>query len=70
MSARWSISGPMEHHDWFVGDMTGFYKDVNLFTPDGLPDWEKLSIPLYLGRSQYLIASKAATILNLYRNNI
>jgi flavin reductase (DIM6/NTAB) family NADH-FMN oxidoreductase RutF len=43
-------------HDWFVGEITKFYKDESLFQNNGLPDWSKLSIPLYLGRSQYLRA--------------
>jgi flavin reductase (DIM6/NTAB) family NADH-FMN oxidoreductase RutF len=56
-------------HDWFVGEMTGFYKDEELFADNGLPDWSKLSIPLYLGRSQYLLANKESSVLNLYRDN-
>ncbi|WP_035513025.1 flavin reductase family protein [Halalkalibacillus halophilus] len=40
-------------HDWFVGEMKKFYRDPDLFQSDGLPDDEKLTIPLYLGRSVY-----------------
>jgi flavin reductase (DIM6/NTAB) family NADH-FMN oxidoreductase RutF len=56
-------------HDWFVGEMTGFYKDEELFQESGLPQWEKLSIPLYVGRSQYMMARKEARVLNLYHDN-
>lgn len=56
-------------HDWFVGKITGFYKEEKLFREDGLPDWEKLAIPLYLGRSQYMIAGKEARVLNLFGDN-
>lgn len=56
-------------HDWFVGEMVGFYKDEALFQENGLPNWEKLSIPLYLGRSQYMLADKQSTINNLYQDN-
>ncbi|GAA0466695.1 flavin reductase family protein [Alkalibacillus silvisoli] len=40
-------------HDWFVGDMTQFYRDDDLFLDNGLPNDEKLSVPLYLGSSTY-----------------
>ncbi|MRH41794.1 flavin oxidoreductase [Aquibacillus halophilus] len=40
-------------HDWFVGEITYFYKDESLFLKNGLPDLNKLEIPLYLGRSSY-----------------
>jgi flavin reductase (DIM6/NTAB) family NADH-FMN oxidoreductase RutF len=56
-------------HDWFVGEMTGFYKDEELFQESGLPQWEKLSIPLYVGRSKYMMAGKEARVLNLYHDN-
>lgn len=56
-------------HDWFVGEMTGFYKDGALFAENGLPNWDELSIPLYLGRSQYMLANKDSKVLNLYRDN-
>ncbi|CAG9619364.1 flavin reductase family protein [Sutcliffiella rhizosphaerae] len=56
-------------HDWFVGEMTGFYKDEGLFRKDGLPDLDKLSIPLYMGRSQYFIANDKSKLINLYQDN-
>lgn len=40
-------------HDWFVGDMVAFYRNEEFFLENGLPDLEKLQIPLYLGRSLY-----------------
>ena len=45
-------------HDWFAGKITACYKDEALFDENGLPNWDKLSIPLYLGRSEYYIANK------------
>lgn len=45
-------------HDWFAGNITAFYRDDDLFDSQGLPNWEKLSIPLYLGRSQYYMADE------------
>jgi flavin reductase (DIM6/NTAB) family NADH-FMN oxidoreductase RutF len=47
-------------HDWIVGQISMFYKDADRFQVNGLPDWNKLSIPLYLGRSEYLLADKNA----------
>ncbi|KUP09897.1 flavin oxidoreductase [Bacillus coahuilensis m2-6] len=41
-------------HDWFVGEIVQTYQDDELFGTDGLPDFNKLTIPLYLGRSTYL----------------
>jgi flavin reductase (DIM6/NTAB) family NADH-FMN oxidoreductase RutF len=49
-------------HEWIVGQMSMFYKDVERFKENGLPDWEKLQIPLYLGRSEYLIADETCKI--------
>jgi flavin reductase (DIM6/NTAB) family NADH-FMN oxidoreductase RutF len=40
-------------HDWFVGNIVQFYRDNDRFLENGLPNFEKLSIPLYLGRSTY-----------------
>ncbi|SET27056.1 NADH-FMN oxidoreductase RutF, flavin reductase (DIM6/NTAB) family [Oceanobacillus limi] len=40
-------------HDWFVGDIVQFYKDDERFHNNGLPNFEQLEIPLYLGRSKY-----------------
>ncbi|MBB6455416.1 flavin reductase (DIM6/NTAB) family NADH-FMN oxidoreductase RutF [Salirhabdus euzebyi] len=49
-------------HDWFVGDIVTFYKDETKFQANGLPDFEKLAIPLYLGRSQYAKLDKNSKI--------
>ncbi|KAA0547213.1 flavin reductase family protein [Bacillus sp. BGMRC 2118] len=40
-------------HDWFVGSIVQFYRDEEKFLENGLPNFEKLSIPLYIGRSTY-----------------
>jgi len=42
-------------HDWFVGTITQFYRDDELFLDNGLPDFHRLEIPLYLGRSEYAV---------------
>lgn len=52
-------------HDWFVGDMVAFWKDEALFLENGLPDFTKLELPLYLGRSQYLIAKETTVKVDL-----
>jgi len=41
-------------HDWVIGDITACHVDEDLFQEDGLPNFEKLNIPLYLGRSTYV----------------
>lgn len=46
-------------HDWMAGRITGFWKNKGLFTEDGLPDWDHVAIPLYLGRSQYYFAEES-----------
>lgn len=45
-------------HDWFVGNIVQFYRDNDKFLENGLPNFEKLSIPLYLGRSMYTSVEK------------
>lgn len=40
-------------HDWFVGEITQFYRDDTKFLDNGLPNLEEINIPLYLGRSSY-----------------
>jgi flavin reductase (DIM6/NTAB) family NADH-FMN oxidoreductase RutF len=42
-------------HDWFVGAITQFYRDDELFLENNLPDLGRLEIPLYLGRSTYAV---------------
>lgn len=45
-------------HDWFVANIVRFYRDDEKFLANGLPDFEKLSIPLYIGRSTYAKVDK------------
>ncbi|MCA1031803.1 flavin reductase family protein [Bacillus timonensis] len=52
-------------HDWVVGAITNFHKDHQYFMEDGLPNFQKLEIPLYLGRSKYLIAKSNSEIKDL-----
>ncbi|MFD2046482.1 flavin reductase family protein [Ornithinibacillus salinisoli] len=40
-------------HDWFVGEIVQCYRDDDKFLENGLPNFDKLEIPLYLGRSKY-----------------
>jgi flavin reductase (DIM6/NTAB) family NADH-FMN oxidoreductase RutF len=40
-------------HDWFVANIVQFYKDPDKFHENGMPNFQELSIPLYIGRSQY-----------------
>lgn len=42
-------------HDWFVGAIVQCHRDDDLFLPNGQPNFERLEIPLYLGRSEYLV---------------
>ncbi len=49
-------------HDWFVGDITQCYRDDDLFLENGLPDFSKLDIPLYLGRSTYAKLDNKGTV--------
>jgi flavin reductase (DIM6/NTAB) family NADH-FMN oxidoreductase RutF len=51
-------------HDWFVGNITHFYRDNDKFLDNGLPNFEKLSIPLYLGRSLYTCVDKDSKMVN------
>lgn len=45
---------PTGDHDWVIGDITSCFYDEKYFGEDGLPNFEQLNIPLYLGRSTYL----------------
>ncbi|WP_280771329.1 flavin reductase family protein [Salipaludibacillus daqingensis] len=49
-------------HDWLVGKITRFHQDKEKFGQDGLPDFNKLQLPLFLGQSKYLIADNATTL--------
>ncbi|RWZ60031.1 flavin reductase [Halobacillus fulvus] len=41
-------------HDWVIGHIEKGFFEEDYFLPNGLPNFEKLHIPLYLGRSTYL----------------
>lgn len=47
-------------HDWFAAAITQFYRDDELFEENGLPDFQRLEIPLYLGRSEYAVLDATA----------
>ncbi|GAA0339681.1 hypothetical protein GCM10008967_32560 [Bacillus carboniphilus] len=51
-------------HDWFVGSIVQFYRDHEKFQENGLPDFNKLSIPLYLGRSMYTKVDKDSAFVS------
>ncbi|MGG4217423.1 flavin reductase family protein [Paenibacillus jamilae] len=46
-------------HDWIVGEIQQTYRDDELFLDEDVPDFSKLSIPLYVGRSAYYVADDA-----------
>jgi flavin reductase (DIM6/NTAB) family NADH-FMN oxidoreductase RutF len=46
-------------HEWIVGAIAQFYRDDELFLENGLPDFRRLEIPLYLGRSEYLVLDES-----------
>ncbi|WP_079479619.1 flavin reductase family protein [Halobacillus salinus] len=45
---------PTGDHEWVVGEIRACHYEENFFAQNGLPDFKKLNIPLYLGRSTYL----------------
>ena len=47
-------------HDWFVATLNMSYRDNELFLDNGLPNLQKLEIPLYMGRSDYAILDAKA----------
>jgi flavin reductase (DIM6/NTAB) family NADH-FMN oxidoreductase RutF len=51
-------------HDWFVANIVKFYRDPDKFLKNGMPDFKKLTIPLYLGRSQYTSVSQNNEIVS------
>jgi flavin reductase (DIM6/NTAB) family NADH-FMN oxidoreductase RutF len=42
-------------HEWIAGEIVQRYRDDQCFLENGLPDFSKLEIPLYTGRSTYKI---------------
>jgi flavin reductase (DIM6/NTAB) family NADH-FMN oxidoreductase RutF len=57
---------PLGDHDWIAGNITQFYKDERRFSSNGLPDFNEVSIPLYLGRSKYHLLNNQGKIVDLY----
>jgi flavin reductase (DIM6/NTAB) family NADH-FMN oxidoreductase RutF len=51
-------------HDWIVGEITNFYHDEEKFMKNGLPDFHKLTIPLYVGRSKYIMLDEKTELKN------
>lgn len=49
-------------HDLFSGEVLQTYKDESRFKANQVPDLTKLGIPLYFGRSAYLIADDTAPV--------
>lgn len=49
---------PTGDHDWVVGAIKACHFNESHFDSQGLPDFEQLQIPLYLGRSKYVILDK------------
>ncbi|MDG5787971.1 flavin reductase family protein [Evansella sp. AB-P1] len=49
-------------HDWIVGKITKFHKDNSKFGENGLPNFENIQLPLYIGQSKYLIGDKSSVI--------
>lgn len=49
-------------HDWFVGKIKLFYQNKEKFGDDRLPNFAAVQLPLYLGKSKYLIADQSTTV--------
>ncbi|WP_028560591.1 flavin reductase family protein [Paenibacillus pinihumi] len=47
-------------HEWIAGEILQCYRDSEVFLDDGLPDFAKLEIPLYIGRSLYRVLDQDA----------
>lgn len=45
-------------HDWFVGEVVAVHYEKDLFSPDGVPDLDKVAPALYLGNDLYLEIAK------------
>jgi flavin reductase (DIM6/NTAB) family NADH-FMN oxidoreductase RutF len=57
---------PHGDHDLFSGEILQTYKDAEMFNENQVPDLSKLQIPLYFGRSTYLIANDTAKLNKHY----
>jgi flavin reductase (DIM6/NTAB) family NADH-FMN oxidoreductase RutF len=53
-------------HELFSGEIVQTYKDEELFKANQVPDLSKLQIPLYFGRSAYLVADDTAKVNRHY----
>ncbi|UOQ93783.1 flavin reductase family protein [Halobacillus shinanisalinarum] len=60
---------PTGDHDWVIGKITACHYDSNLFKENGLPDFSKLHIPLYLGRSSYLKLGDSTQLYDIFHHN-
>ncbi|MNW42766.1 Flavoredoxin [compost metagenome] len=49
-------------HQWIAGEIVQTYADEELFDENGLPIFEKLSMPLYVGRSLYRLVDHTSKI--------
>lgn len=55
-------------HDWIVANITKFHRDDSKFE-NGLPNFDKINLPLFLGQSKYLITDNATTIKEIKLDN-
>ncbi|WP_342664044.1 flavin reductase family protein [Peribacillus kribbensis] len=53
-------------HELFSGEILQTYKDAEMFKENQIPDLSKLQVPLYFGRSTYLIADDTAKVKKHY----
>lgn len=56
---------PTGDHDWVIGDIEGGFLQEEMFLDNGLPDFSKLHIPLYLGKSTYVPLDDQAKQLDI-----
>ncbi|CAM4330535.1 flavin reductase family protein [Saccharibacillus endophyticus] len=47
-------------HYWIVGEIVQAYRDDAVFGENGLPDLNKLNLPLYMGRAVYRVLDERA----------
>ncbi|SCY10047.1 NADH-FMN oxidoreductase RutF, flavin reductase (DIM6/NTAB) family [Paenibacillus polysaccharolyticus] len=51
-------------HEWIAGEIVQRYRDDSCFLENGLPDFSKLEVPLYAGRSTYKILNQESAEKN------
>jgi flavin reductase (DIM6/NTAB) family NADH-FMN oxidoreductase RutF len=56
-------------HELFSGEIVQTYRDDEKFKANQIPDLAKIQIPLYFGRSTYLIADDTAKVKKHYDND-